>query len=398
MKRSEYNEIKRLVLLDLKSRLSKEQQQRLDDYLSENKSLKAFLKKIEKREFISQEYKLYKQFNAKDDWTNVKKLIGSGKKRNIPLLLTKWAAILIIPLAITAVFYLQKSETPANLPLAKTKIDFKPGKSEAILILSGGEEYVLGQNNNDTTLKDAGTNINISKNKGIEYQAKETAKAVQVSKETPMNTLKVERGKEYDLTLADGTKVWLNSETELKFPLSFNEKNREVYLKGEAYFQVAKNTQAPFIVHSNLMNVEVTGTSFNVMTYENEKDARVSLVEGQVIVRDQKGLEITLSPDQQAIVDNKGISIKEVNASLIGEWRNNSFGFEYEKLTSVVNKLSRWYNVDFVYADEDIKESHFSGKLPKYKNITEALDLLELTTNIKFKMADDKILIKKENR
>ncbi len=398
MKKSEYIEIKKLLLLHLKSKLSEEDKQHLDNYLSKNKPLKAFLKKVERKEFISQQYKLYKQFSAKDDWANVKKFIVSGKKRSIPLLITKWAAILIIPLAVATVFYMQKKEAVVDSPPAETKIDFQPGKSEAILILSGGKEFILGQNNNDTTLRDANTNISISKSKRIEYLPRKTAKTVSASAETLMNTLKVERGREYDLTLADGTKVWLNSETELKFPLSFNGKKREVYLKGEAYFQVAKNTQAPFIVHSNLMNVEVTGTSFNVMTYENEKDARVSLVKGQVIVRDQKGLEITLSPDQQAIVDNKGISIKEVNASLIGEWRNNSFGFEYEKLTSVVNKLSRWYNVDFVYADEDIKESHFSGKLPKYKNITEALDLLELTTNIKFKMADDKILIKKENR
>lgn len=395
MKNTEYIKIKTLVLKKIKAVLSAEEEKELSEIMTKNKPLKDFIEKIGKKAYIADQYKLYKQFSAEEDWSIIARSLLKSKRRSVGLRLMRWAAILLIPITLAGVYYLTEYK-PANEELnAEQFVEFVPGKSEAILVLSSGEHIIL-DHTNDTTLQDAGTGIAISKEHGIAYTGADVKQLDQKPLESIMNILKVERGREYSLTLADGTKVWVNSESELKFPVNFTANKRDVYLKGEAYFEVAKNTEQAFMVNGETMNVEVTGTSFNVMNYENEKEARVTLIEGQVLVGNTKGLEVKLSPDQQAIIDVDSIRIKEVNAALVAEWRNNSFGFEYENLTTVVNKLSRWYNVEFIFEDEEIKSNHFSGKLPKYENIAGGLELLALTTNIRFTKEGDKIMIEKE--
>jgi outer membrane lipoprotein-sorting protein len=396
---------KELIIKSLKTILTEDEQNELDQIIAKYPQLKLFLDKIKNESFVKAQYEVYKQFDANQDWKIVSNNMNEIKKpSHIKLYIAKVAAALLIPLIVGYVLVVTNQIDNLKDLFAETEINIEPGKSEATLILSNGETVLLDYSQ-DTLLFEAGSKIIIDKNGGIKYIEEKLVSKIKINdrayqlKELPLNTLKINRGREFFLTLSDGTKVWINSETELKFPVSFRGNKREVYLKGEAYFEVSENKEKSFIVHSKKMDIKVMGTSFNVMDYEDETDVRTTLVEGQVIVSDPNNnyKEIILSPNQQVIIDANGMYMKDVNSSLITEWRNNSFGFEYENLITVVNKLSRWYNIDFTYADETIKILHFSGKIPKYENISTALDLLELTTNIHFKFKGDKIIIEKEN-
>ncbi len=404
MEKSDYNRIKELVIKYIRATLNENEQIELDHYSSVYPSLKSFLKKVEQKDFIQEQYKIYKSFDTAKGWKFVLPNIKKVKKpKRISLIIARVAAALLIPLIVGSVLmHTNKLDNLKNLFTGPEIISIEPGKPEAVLTLSSGEKIVLNSAR-DTLFNDAGAKVAISKTTGIQYLSGVGIDKINVNasnpelKQLPLNILNTKRGAEYFITLSDGTKVWLNSETELKYPIAFMNKTREVYLKGEAYFEVAENKAKPFIVHSKDMTVRVTGTSFNIMNYSNDQDARTTLVEGQIIISNsnKNGEDIILNPNQQFIIDEKGFSVKNVNALLVTEWRNNYFGFEYEKLTAVMNKISRWYNVEFTYADESIKSYHFSGKIPKYENISTALDLLELTTHIHFKKEGDKIIIEK---
>jgi hypothetical protein len=397
--------IKELIIKHLKVTLTDDEQLELNQVVAKQTQLKFFLQNIRKEEFIREKYGLYKQFDSTKDWKNIlRNLQRKSKPRRIGLYIARIAATLLIPLVVGSLLVMTDQINTLRNLFIETEISIEPGKPEAILILSSGEKLLLDYTK-DTLLMEAGSIVKINRSNGISYLKEKSSTNILLGKqayqikELPLNTLKIERGREFFLVLSDGSKVWLNSETELKFPVCFMGSKREIYLKGEAYFEVAENKEKPFIVHTKDMDVKVTGTSFNMMAYEDEEDVRTTLVEGQVIVSNPnvEGRKIILNFNQQAIIDIDGIRVKEVNSDLVANWRNNSFGFEYERLTTVVNKISRWYDVEFIYADESIKSNHFSGKIPKYENISTALELLELTTNIHFKLKENKIIIEKED-
>lgn len=183
------------------------------------------------------------------------------------------------------------------------------------------------------------------------------------------------RGGTYQIVLSDGTKVWLNASSELKFPASFNQtKQRSVELSGEAYFEVAKNKMKPFMVRSNGQEIEVLGTHFNVNSYLDEKVTKTTLLEGAIklsqLKRDNPASYV-LRPGQQAVAGNT-VVIRNVDAMDVIDWKNGMFIFNKESLESIMRKLSRWYDVDVVFEDEKLKSKllgglyHVSVQLPKY--------------------------------
>ena len=247
-------------------------------------------------------------------------------------------------------------------------------------------------------LDDAKTGIlasesNIDIKKTGDGQLEYTAGAQNV-KTVKYNILSTPMGGEYQLVLPDGSKVWLNSGSTLRFPTAFIGSERIVELKGEAYFDIAKNPKMPFLVRTNnAMDIKVLGTQFNVMAYDDEKNINTTLVEGSVEVL--KGSEKTnLKPGQEAILNRGSGNIKVAQADLEQAiaWKNGYFIFYNENIESIMRKVSRWYNVDIVYQG-NLNNKDFVGTISRNKNVSELLKMLELTGAIHFSIDGRRITV-----
>jgi ferric-dicitrate binding protein FerR (iron transport regulator) len=208
------------------------------------------------------------------------------------------------------------------------------------------------------------------------------------------NTLHVPKGGEYQLELPDGTLVWLNSISSIRFPERFAAASREVYLQGEAYFTVARDDRRPFRVHAGEQVITVTGTSFNVSAYDDDAIWRVTLVEGSIRARDG-GREVVLEPSEQYVLDRRtgARSVEVVNSALYTSWVEGRFYFRAFTFDELVKKLERWYDFRMIYTDETIKNRRFTGFVNKHESIERMLTLLEMTTNIQFHVVDKTITV-----
>ena len=313
-------------------------------------------------------------------------------KRKRYRLVAGWASVaasIVMLLSIATMFYLFHDQ-PIEQRFAE-QVKQTPWENKAILKLSSGEEIFL---NSDSLqeLQDENVMISQTKDKGLHYSIAET-----LPKQVPeltYNTLIVPRGGEYSATLSDGTRVWLNSESELRYPVEFTGSQREVYIKGEAYFDVVHKSKQPFIVHAYDVQTNVLGTSFNVNAYEADIIA-VTLEEGKVQVNlaEQSG---TLTPGMQANVDAKNsiLTMDSVNTQLYTSWRNGLFDFEDITLEELSIKLSRWYDIDFVFESEDAKTKTFTGAVKRNRTLGFTLDFLEMTSNVQFTVDDKTIIIR----
>jgi ferric-dicitrate binding protein FerR (iron transport regulator) len=277
-------------------------------------------------------------------------------------------------------------------PVVKTIIhDVAPGGNRAILTLGNGSTIVL-DSAADGKLAQIG-NVKVIKMQDgkLDYEgAQEKASAVQY------NTVSTPYGGKYQVTLTDGTKVWLNAASTLIFPTSFRGATREISLKGEGYFEVAPNASQPFVVKVGDMKVEVLGTSFNIMAYEDEAAVRTTLLEGAVRVgagRVSRSLEV----GEQGIWDKKDKMAVVHDADVEGAiaWKNGLLQFHSTGMPVIMRQIARWYNVQIVYASEDIKEESFSGSIPSSENISQVLKMLELTGTVHFDIAGRTIIVRR---
>lgn len=301
--------------------------------------------------------------------------------------LSRVAAMILLLLGIGSTFYWKdNSPLPESSSLAHTVI--QPGSSQAILHLSSGQSYRLKDNEQKIKEND-GTMIAFSNRGSLRYSRSSS----QNNGEELTNRLEIPRGGEFQLTLADGTQVWLNAESELQYPPSFSDKERVVRLKGEAYFKVTKNNHRPFIVQMDGMAVKVYGTQFNISTHEQNKIETV-LVEGQVsiICRNQEKM---LKPSQKAtfIPENGEISIDEVDVLPYTAWKDGNFVFHNEELGSIMDKLARWYDLNVFYAQPEKKGICFTGILERYRNVDELLHHFEKISDVHFVIHDKTVII-----
>ena len=206
-------------------------------------------------------------------------------------------------------------------------------------------------------------------------------------KEEIFNTLSVPRSTEYQVQLSDGTRVWLNSESELRYPVDFVSTERKVFLRGEAYFQVAKDTTKPFRVVVNDMMVEALGTGFNINAYQDDNCLRTTLVEGKVRVSySDTRQECILVPGEQAVLKEGVLTSGQVNVDDIIAWKKGRFVFSDMPLETIANQLERWYDVEIRFDDTVAKYYRFTGVMKRYNELEQVLGLIEETTNVRFKV------------
>jgi len=322
-------------------------------------------------------------------WKTLKNNGFKGNQRNSRWIITLSAAAAAIFLIVTFLFSSKKIE---NLPV--TAINgklIKPGTNQATLILNDGSVYDLTSSKN-LLLTEGGSEI---KSEGTKLQY--TKKKVNHRK-IKYNTLSIPRGGEFFLQLADGTKVWLNSETVLRYPVQFVGNERRVELTGEAFFEVARNEKVPFLVESGEQTVKVLGTEFNISSYKENPIIYTTLVKGsiEVFINNKPGIKQTLVPNEQNSISkiDAQITKQKVDTYQYVAWKEGRFVFEDQNLAEIMKILSKWYDVNVVFAREDLKNLRFTGNLQRYSDFGEILKKIQRTNEVEFIIENKQITIR----
>ncbi|WP_342647932.1 FecR domain-containing protein [Mucilaginibacter sp. CSA2-8R] len=331
----------------------------------------------------------------------IKKQIFSQANINQPgnksaISLYSWlglAAALLMFAAAGTYFLLNKKSAPAYYTQT-IKHDLLPGRNKAILILAGGHTITLNDVSTGQIATEGAVAISKAGDGKVVYNSAGTI-TPQNSNAVAYNTLSTPRGGQYTLTLSDGTKVWLNAASSIKFPTVFQGSSREVEITGEAYFEVTHNPARPFRVITNNQKVEVLGTHFDVNAYTDEPDIKTTLLQGRIKVT-TKNQNATLNPGQQTQVNTEvsgaAITVNTLqNANEAIAWKNGFFEFNQAGVESVMRQISRWYDVKVTYNGK-IPDKTFSGTIARNVNASQVLEILSYS-GLHFKIEDKKIII-----
>ena len=381
----EQNEIDEKLLAYLLDELDDVGREEVKAWLEESEGNKEYFREFQ-RVYLEFQWGVYAR-EVKSDFNLLRKKL---RKRSSLQVWYGVAAAVVILLSGGGILLWNSGEIEEKPVQVAKKVTIQPGKSQAILVLSSGEEVAMGNVSRQLEEKD-GTSVVVSETGRISYQSAEGKGGTTKDTARVMNRLVIPRGGEFNLTLSDGTRVWLNAETELRYPVQFNGKERVVYLKGEAYFEVSKNKEKPFLVQVDDMSVKVYGTAFNVNTYNKIETV---LVTGSVSMN-QGGKEVLLKPNQKGVFDQVSgkITVEDVDVLAYVSWKNGDFIFRNESLNSIMDKLSRWYGLEVLYQDAGLQEVRLSGNLKRYKDVRELFVSFEKISDARFKVQGNKVIV-----
>jgi ferric-dicitrate binding protein FerR (iron transport regulator) len=333
---------------------------------------------------------------------NVHEIVSLDKKAQAPVhrvhfLKTGWfryaAAVILVIIIGGGVYYYSRSheEVAAELPSATAPADIAPGGSIATLTLSDGRTIALDTAADGSLARQGNTDVVKLQNGQLAYKTASSDKLRAMS-ETFYNTIHIPRGGQYQVTLPDGSKVWLNAASSIRFPTAFRGRSREVEITGEAYFEIAKNTNMPFYVKTNGMAVEVLGTKFNVNAYPDEPSIRTTLLEGSVRIRKDRTTAM-LAPGQQADLTTKGnMNIKkDADVDEAVAWKNGLFKLTSSDVGTIMRQLARWYDVEVEF-EGGIPSGHITGEVPRNTSLLKVLKVFE-TSGIHFRIEGKKIVV-----
>ena len=390
---SPYKKIARLIAGEIGPGLTQEEKKELADWLNEDLKNKELFNRIKSSANYRKWAETRGKINLHTSWENLFQAIQKEKKRTMFRKMLKYAAVICFPLIVAGGIYYIFNQVPEQAITSQTT-EIRPGCNKAVLVLNDGKSVAL-DSPDDLLLKEKdGTTI--QKTEGLLNYTKPVQKLTKV----PLfNTISIPRGGEYNLILADGTRVFLNAMSKFKYPVQFTGATREVELTGEAYFEVT-HSGTPFIVKTNGMDVEVMGTSFNVNAYENTGKVVTTLVEGKVKI-ESKGPAAgsrLLYPDEQAVFDLTGhrVDVNKVDVNLYTAWKEGKFIFYDTRLEDIMNTLTRWYSAEVIFSDPEAKELHFSGSIDRYGDIQQILEIIQSTNKVEIEINKTTILFKRK--
>lgn len=393
----------KLIQLIKQADWSPEDQRWLLDFLdSENTDLlrdllnQQFMLDLEKKDLGDQE-------RARQILEVLHQKIDSDKKRSTSIvspIFRKLAIAASILLIFISSYFIYQNYTSAEQEISKPYVskpkqtlnDLQPGKDKAVLTLGDGSIVILDEASDGNIATQSSVDIRKLNSGSLLY------KPTSNTSEIVYNSISTPRGGKFHITLSDGTKVWLNASSSLRFPVNFSLTERRVELIGEGYFEVAKNQQKPFIVDvAGKEEVIVLGTHFNINSYTDEESVNTTLLEGSVKVR-SKGSPIakTLVPGQQHLLfaEGKTRMLNDVNTEETIAWKNDKFDFgESMELKTVMRQIERWYNVDVEYKG-DVSGIELGGSISRNVPANKVFQMLELTGVASFEMVNGKIVVR----
>lgn len=317
--------------------------------------------------------------------------------RPVPLYRRYAAAAAILMFSVAGLYLYsnrQTEELAAAKPVPATEeVVISPGDDKAILTLADGRQIILDSAENGMVAHQEGVNIHKTSDGQIMYSFSDAKESQTENTSIAYNTVETPAGGKYQVNLPDGTRVWLNSSSALRFPAMFSGDTRDVELTGEAYFDVSSNKSRPFRVKSKDQVVEVLGTQFNINSYPEEGAVKTTLIEGSVKVHYQDKV-VMLNPGQQFQSTAASTTIKTVpvDTDEVTSWKDGYFMFKNEDIHSVMRKISRWYDVEVVYAG-NVPSVGFGGNISRSKDLAEVLAVLQLTNVVKFKVEGRRVTV-----
>jgi Fe2+-dicitrate sensor, membrane component len=391
------DQLAQLLVKKLSAQLNAEESKLLQDWLEASPANKARYRELTNINVLKQKlarYATLKEETKLPEHKVLKRLdigpVATKPVHRIHFLKTAWfryaAAVAIIVIA--GIFLLKRPEPHPAMQsdsAAMQATDIAPGTQKAILTLADGRTIVLDNAANGQLAMQQGSEV-IKKDSEIIYTPIDAHK-----KAVGYNTMSTPKGGIYQLTLPDGTRVWLNAASSITYPTAFTGKNRTVKITGEAYFEVTKNTRQPFIVSTEGMEITVMGTRFNVNCYGDEPGLKTTLLSGSVRIA-SGGRARVLTPGQQARVDETG-AIKVSNADIEADmaWKNGYFYFRGKSIAEIMRQAARWYNVDVKI--ETMPDDKFNAKILRDLPLSEFLKTFELTRQVKFRVEGRQITI-----
>lgn len=381
--------IAQLILKSFRESLTDSESEELDSWLSASpRNQKSY--ELWKQSDLTEKKNLINQLHPESSWQQLENKLHF-KKRPIYFRVLKYVAAALI--IITAGILIHNRFSQDSTPLLAETSNPVPGTAKAILILESGEQMELANGQNLYLRKDSCIQLNNNNN-----ILKVEISGLQKNLLESYSTLSVPKGGEYQLVLSDGSKIWLNSDTKLRFPDRFNGNQRVVYLEGEAYFEVAPNTQMPFIVSVRNMKVEVLGTKFDVKAYKEDRMIYTTLLSGCVETSNlQSGQSVILHPNEQCLFDATKQQMKKrfVDAATSIGWKDGRFIFENEPLEEIMKQLCRWYNVEVTYQSPELAKYCFTGNTGRFDQLSSLLYLIEKTYPISFSINGNSIEVRK---
>ena len=360
--------------------LSKEEEKGIEQVLLEVKGMNTLVEELKDKNRIEHEMHVIAKFDTERALSKLKNR-KQVKRRGI----LSWiaAASVVVIAGVSAWILLSQEPDVDNLSVTEK---FEPGKAIVTLEMASGLKYRL--DTLSSVVRNNRVNVAFDNNDGVLKIKEQDSLADGTTKEIGYNTVNVPYGGTYTVELCDGTKVYLNSGTTLEFPSRFDGKVRSVILKGEAYFDVARNVSKPFVVEVDEMKVKVLGTSFNVKSYVDEPGVYTTLVEGSVAILRDGQPEKKIKPGEQAYY-NKGVgtlSIAEVDVNEFTSWKDGVFYFKDIALEEILRIVSRWYDLEVFYMNQGAKSVIYSGKLPMYSSVEDVLRKFEISGDVRFEL------------
>lgn len=373
----EFDRLKKIIVKDILGSASGEERRLLDEWRNQSEEHRRLYEKLVSGSFLEKAVSDNNKALRRREWKRLEARIVRQRGRSVRLIRFRVAAaVCILALGIGAVgLWSNSRQDRSGSPLAGS---IQIGSPKAIVELAGGQQFLF---NKDTTLR--------LKAQGIQLvSSRDTLDIIQPviagERGEEYNVVRIPHGGEYITRLPDGSVVHLNAGSELKVPVHFGTESREVWLRGEGFFEVVHRENLIFTVHTDKADISVLGTEFDVRAYTDEKEVVTTLVQGAVGVSSGRTYD-RLKPGEQARIAGKGdVRVAEVDIYPFIAWKNGRMVFENERLEKIMAELQRWYDFELFYADPDVKEMHFTIDILKYEEISKVLNLMERMNKVKF--------------
>lgn len=373
----EFDRLKKIIVKDILGSASGEERRLLDEWRNQSEEHQRLYEKLVSGSFLEKAVSDNNKALRRREWKRLEARIVRQRGRSVRLIRFRVAAaVCILALGIGAVgLWSNSRQDRSGSPLAGS---IRVGSPKAIVELAGGQQFLF---NKDTTLRLEAQGIQL-------VSSRDTLDIIQPviagERGEEYNVVRIPHGGEYITRLPDGSVVHLNAGSELKVPVHFGTESREVWLRGEGFFEVVHRENLIFTVHTDKADISVLGTEFDVRAYTDEKEVMTTLVQGVVGVS-SGGTYDRLKPGEQARIAGKGdVRVAEVDIYPFIAWKNGRMVFENERLEKIMAELQRWYDFELFYADPDVKEMHFTIDILKYEEISKVLNLMERMNKVKF--------------
>ncbi|HTI89454.1 MAG TPA: FecR domain-containing protein [Puia sp.] len=388
-----------LVAAGIRRSLTADEEKELHAWIAESVQNREQFEQWRNEDLLAQKIREYYQVNSDAIYRKIDKAIVEadtvGPARQARKIRSIWpriaaAACIILAVSTAGYFLLQRPIKEEHLA-EHLQQDVLPGSNKAFLVLGNGQRISLTDAGNGTIARQGGSSIKKTADGIVVY---DRSNARRQNAEQLYNTIETPRGGQYQVTLADGSKVWLNAASSLRYPPVFNGVSREVELTGEAYFEVSKDIAHPFRVRTARQTVEVLGTRFDINGYSDEKNIATTLIDGSVKVTDETG-QVVIKPGEQALNKGGQIQVRQGNIDNATDWLNGDFYLNRINFRAAMRKIARWYDVEVIYDASVPEDIESGGWISRNKPLSAVLKAMERTGQVHFKVEGKKVYVGK---